>query len=122
MSSASSIRKTFEDIHVRYRLPESVSMTSLPKNANVYIGENIDPDILVIPVEALVPLQFPLSSISPLQLAPIAYIILASCEAISRLGLKGYLSPLVVPHFYKLVEDGHCYYLHPHFDKNSHNV
>ncbi|GMN55009.1 hypothetical protein TIFTF001_024136 [Ficus carica] len=133
MASASSIRKTFEDIHVRNRLPESVSITSLPKNANVYIGENIDPDILVIPVEALVPLQFPLSSlfldffdyikIPPLQQAPLAYRILAYCEAISRLRLKGYLSPLVlVPHFYKLLEDGHCYYLHPHSDKNSHNV
>lgn len=94
MASASSIWKTFQDIHVRSRLPESVSITHLPENANVYIGENIDPDILVIPVEALVPLQFPLSSlfldffdyikISPLQLAPIAYRILAYCEAISR--------------------------------------
>ncbi|GMN53872.1 hypothetical protein TIFTF001_022998 [Ficus carica] len=123
-----SIRKTFGDIQFRYRLPGSVSVTSLPENANVYTGENLDSDALVLPIEALVPLQFSLTpfflnffdfiQISPLQLAPSAYRILASCKAVSRLSSGGYLSLLVVFHFYKLVEDGHYYCLHPRFDKD----
>ncbi|GMN59364.1 hypothetical protein TIFTF001_028461 [Ficus carica] len=113
MASSSSIRKTFGDIHFKYRLPGAVSITSLPENANVYTSENLDSNVLILPVEALVPLQFHLTpfflnffdfiQISPLQLAPSAYRILASCEAASRLGFGGYLYPLVVLDFYKLV-------------------
>ncbi|GMN54841.1 hypothetical protein TIFTF001_023961 [Ficus carica] len=58
MASASRIRKTFEDIHTRSRLPESISANLLSENANVYTSEDIDPDVLVLPVKALVPLSF----------------------------------------------------------------